>query len=49
MENIDNVLNKLSKSKFRNGFRLTDKDKDYIKNKGMTKIKEHAYDFINQR
>ena len=49
MKNIDNVLNKLSKSKFRNGFRLTDKDKDYIKNKGMEKIKGHAYDYINQR
>ena len=49
MENINNVLNKLSKSKFRSSFRLTDKDKDYIKNKGMEKIKAHAYDFINQR
>ena len=46
---INNKLNRLSNSKFRSSFHLTEKDKDYIKNKGINKIKEHAYDFINKR
>ena len=43
------MLNKLSKSKFRNSFHLKEKDIIYIKEKGFKKIKEHAYDFINKR
>ena len=46
---IEIQLNALSKSKFRSGFKLKEKDKQYIKDKGMKKIKEHAYDFINKR
>ncbi len=46
---IDITLDKLSNSKFRSNFHLKSKDKDYIKNKGIAKIKEHAYDFINKR
>ena len=46
---INDKLNRLSNSKFRSSFHLTEKDKDYIKNKGINKIKEHAYDFINKR
>ena len=45
----DDILNKLSKSKFRNSFHLQTKDKEYIKNKGLDLIKEHAYNFIRQR
>ena len=47
--NIDEILEKLSKSKFRSSFHLKDKDKLYIKEKGIDKIKSHAYDFINKR
>ena len=43
------ILNKLSKSKFRNSFHLKEKDKEYIKNKGIETIKSHAYDFIVKR
>lgn len=43
------ILNKLSKSKFRNSFHLRKKDITYIKEKGVLKLKEHAYDFINKR
>lgn len=43
------MLNKLSKSKFRNSFHLKEKDINYINEKGYEKIKEHAYDFINKR
>ena len=44
-----NILNKLSKSKFRGSFHLKDKDFVYIENKGLDEIKKHAYDFINKR
>lgn len=43
------MLNKLSKSKFRNSFHLKEKDIKYIKEKGFKKIKEHTYVFINKR
>lgn len=43
------MLDKLSKSKFRSSFTLKEKDIKYINNKGLEKIKEHAYDFINKR
>ena len=46
---IENILNSLSKSKFRSKFHLKQKDKDYIKEKGMDKIREHAYDYTNKR
>lgn len=47
--NYEYILEKLSKSKFRNSFKLTQKDINYINNKGINKIKEHAYDFIMKR
>ena len=34
---IENILNKLSKSNFRNKFHLKEKDKEYIKEKGRQK------------
>ncbi len=46
---MDELFYKLSKSKFRSRFKLSIKDKEYIKEKGLDKIKEHAYDFINKR
>lgn len=46
---LDNMLFKLSKSKFRSSFHLKAKDIKYINEKGMEKIKEHAYDFVNKR
>lgn len=46
---INDILEKLSKSTFRNSFHLKEKDINYIKEKGIDKIKEHAYDFINER
>ena len=42
MENIDKILYSLFKSKFRSSFHLKEKDKEYIKDKGMDKIREHA-------
>ena len=46
---IDNILNKLSYSKFRSSFHLNKKMIDYVNEKGINKIREHAYDFINKR
>lgn len=43
------ILEKLSKSKFRSSFRLRKYMVDYINEKGMDKIKKHAYDFIRKR
>lgn len=45
----NNVINKLQKSKFRLSFKLKQKDIDYINEKGMSMIKRHAVDFINQK
>lgn len=49
MEKIDIILEKLAHSKFRNSFYLTQKDKNYIKEKRIVTIKKHAYDFIQKR
>lgn len=49
MNNIDIKLEALSKSKFRSQFHLSTKDKDYIKDKGIDKIRDHAKDFITKR
>ena len=43
------LFQKLSKSKFRSSFTLKEKDKQYIREKGIDKIEEHAYDFIKKR
>ena len=46
---IDELLNRLKKSKFRSSFKLSKKDISYIDMKGINKIEEHAYDFVNKR
>ncbi len=48
-EIIDNKLNELSKSKFRSSFHLRKYMIDYIDKNGLSKVKEHAYDFINEK
>lgn len=47
--NYDEMLYKLSKSKFRGSFHLRRYMLNYINEKGLDKIKEHAYDFIRKR
>lgn len=44
-----NILENLSKSNFRNSFRLKQKDIDYINQKGLETIRSHAQDFISKR
>lgn len=48
-DSIYTVLERLQRSKFRSSFRLSDKDILYIREKGIEKIQEHAYDFVNKR
>lgn len=49
MNNVDYMLYKLSKSKFRSSFHLRKYMIDYINNKGIDVIKDHTKDFINQK
>lgn len=46
---IENKLNELRKSKFRDSFHLKEKDKIYVKEKGYDVIRKHAEDFIKSR
>lgn len=48
-EKVKNILDRLSKSKFRSSFHLKDKDILYIEDKGIDKIRNHAYDFVTKR
>lgn len=43
------ILDKLAKSKFRSRFKLRAKELEYIKDKGLDKIRSHASDFIRDR
>lgn len=45
---IDDILSRLSKSKFRNSFHLKSKDIEYLNKKGIDVIRNHAYDFLNK-
>lgn len=49
MNDIDIMLYKLSKSKFRSSFHLNNKMKEYVNNKGIDVIREHAYKFVMER
>ena len=46
---IEKLLDRLAKSKFRGSFHLNSKMKDYVKEKGIDKIKSDAYDLIEKR
>lgn len=46
---IENVLDRLSKSTFRNKFHLKEKDIIYVKEKGLDTIESHTLDFIEKR
>lgn len=48
-EIINKKLSELTKSDFRRGFKLKEKDILYVKDKGIGIIRQHAYDFINDR
>lgn len=49
MQTINDALEKLNRSKFRSGFHLNEKDREYVKSKGIDAIRPHAEDFIRTR
>ena len=49
MQTVEQALDKLEKSKFRSGFHLTEKDKEYLEEKGGDVIRSHARDFVRQK
>lgn len=49
MQTIGQALERLQTSPFRARFHLTDKDRAYIREKGMDTIWHHAQDFIRER
>ena len=49
MENVDIVLQKLSKSKFRSSFHLNKRMKEYVINNGYDELKIHAEEILRKR
>lgn len=49
MQTVDEALTKLNRSKFRSGFHLSEKDIEYIDEKGLDLIRSHAADFVAER
>ena len=49
MQTVDEALEKLKKSKFRSGFHLSEKDIEYIDERGLGLIRSHAADFVAKR
>lgn len=48
-QRIERVLESLSKSNFRSKFSLKEKDKEYVREKGIDVIEEHTRDLIEKR
>ena len=46
---IPQTLESLKKSKFRSRFKLTETDRQYVRDKGTDTIRQHAIDFICAR
>ena len=49
MPTINEALLKLKDSKFRAGFHLSEKEREYVADKGMDTVRKHAQDFIRIR
>ncbi len=49
MRDIDEVFAALERSRFRSRFRLGEKETQYLKQKGLPTILEHARDFVTVR
>jgi exodeoxyribonuclease V alpha subunit len=49
MQTTEEALEKLKRSKFRSSFHLKEKDREYVKEKGMDVIESHARDFVKER
>lgn len=49
MQTVNEALEKLKKSAFRSKFHLSEKDREYIRRQGLSKIRLHCRDFIKTR
>ena len=49
MGDFDKLFEKLSRSKFRSSFKFKPADIEYINQRGMATIEQHAGDFISKR
>ncbi len=49
MQTLEDALSKLEKSSFRSGFRLSGKDIEYIREKGIDTVESHARDFVRKK
>jgi len=49
MRDTDELFAALGHSKFRSRFRLTSKEVEYLRNKGLETILQHARDFVTKR
>lgn len=49
MQTIAQALDKLQTSEFRSKFHLSEKDRAYIRDKGLEQIRSHAEDFVRLR
>ncbi len=49
MKTVTDTFSRLAKSDFRSRFHLSEKDKDYVREKGLDTIRIHAKDFVSAR
>ena len=49
MRQMDELFRALGRSEFRSRFRLSGKEADYLRQKGLETIIEHARDFVTKR
>ena len=49
MKNLDPLFERLSQSRFRSGFTLRERELDYLRDKGIDTVMEHARGFIETR
>ncbi|HKS27505.1 MAG TPA: DUF4186 domain-containing protein [Pyrinomonadaceae bacterium] len=49
MRDLEEVFASLGKSDFRSRIRLNEKERDYLKRKGLDVVMEHASDFVEKR
>ena len=49
MRDMDELFDALGRSKFRSRFRLAGKEAEYLRDKGLATILQHARDFVTRR
>lgn len=48
-ESVDKAMERLGMSRFRSRFSLNEKEKEYVRTKGMAVIKQHAAEIVRKR